>query len=117
MPLHFNTYDGAVGNFQWRAVLLNWMIVRQGPTVFAVGASEGCLDIFLWPISVFFLPLDGRWPYIANNTVSKGRSTHKQPTNHLVSQFPAGTSSFLSELTLYRRETKLYMAELIPKKE
>ena len=33
-------------NFQCRGVLLISMIVGQGPTVLAVGAGGGCLDIF-----------------------------------------------------------------------
>ena len=33
-------------NFQCRGVLLIWIIVRQGPSVLAVGAGGGCLDIF-----------------------------------------------------------------------
>ena len=33
-------------NFQWRGVLLIWIIVGQGPIVLAVGAGGGCLDIF-----------------------------------------------------------------------
>ena len=33
-------------NFQCRCVLLIWIVVGQGPTVLAVGASGGCLDIF-----------------------------------------------------------------------
>ena len=39
---------------------------RQGPTVLAVGAGGGCLNIFfLSHLSVlFFLPLSGRWPDI-----------------------------------------------------
>ena len=37
----------------------------QGPIVLAVGAGEGCLDIFLSSISsLFFLPLSGRQPDI-----------------------------------------------------
>ena len=36
------------------------MRVGQGPTVLAVGAGRGCLDIFLSSIiSLFFLPLSG----------------------------------------------------------
>ena len=31
---------------QRRGVLLIWIIVAQGPTVLAVGAGEGCLDIY-----------------------------------------------------------------------
>ena len=41
-------------NFKCRGVLLIWIIVRQGPTVLAVGAGGDCLDI-----SLFFLPLSG----------------------------------------------------------
>ena len=33
-------------NFQCRGVLLVWIRVGQGPTVLAVGAGGGCLDIF-----------------------------------------------------------------------
>ena len=33
-------------NFQCRGVLLVWKIVGQGPTVLAVGAGGGGLDIF-----------------------------------------------------------------------
>ena len=47
----------------WRPTI--WMIVGQGPTVLAVGAGGGCLDIFLSSItSLFFLPLSGRRPDI-----------------------------------------------------
>ena len=40
-----------------------WIIVGQGPTVLAVGAGGGCLDIFslVYHFS-FFLPLSGRRP-------------------------------------------------------
>ena len=40
-----------------------WIIVGQGPTVLAVGAGGGCLDIFTL-IYLFFLPLFGRRPDI-----------------------------------------------------
>ena len=33
-------------NFQCRGVLLIWIRVGQGPTALAVGAGEGCFDIF-----------------------------------------------------------------------
>ena len=38
------------------------LIVGQGPTVLAVGASRGCSDNFLVSpiVSLFFLPLSGR---------------------------------------------------------
>ena len=32
-------------NFQCRGVLLNWIIVGQGPIALAAGAGGGCLDI------------------------------------------------------------------------
>ena len=38
------------------------MIVGQGPVALAVGAGEGCLDVFLLSsiLSLLFLPLSGR---------------------------------------------------------
>ena len=68
-------------NFQCRGVLLLWMIVGQGPTVLAVGAGGGRLDIFSLVIffSLFFLPLSGRRPDIDWNTVSK--AVKLKPTN------------------------------------
>ena len=57
-------------NFLCRGILLIWIIVGQGPTVLAVGAGGGCLNIFLSSIiSLFFLPLSGRRPDIDWNTV------------------------------------------------
>ena len=49
-----------------RGVLLIWIIVGQGPTVLAVGAGGGCLDLFFLfaTISLFFFPLSGRRPDI-----------------------------------------------------
>ena len=35
-----------LGKFQCRGFLLVWKIVGQGPTVLAVGAGGGCLNIF-----------------------------------------------------------------------
>ena len=41
-------------NFQCRAVLLIWIIVRQGPTVLAVGASAGFLSCGIdWLVGCF----------------------------------------------------------------
>ena len=52
-------------NFQCRGVLLLWIIVGQGPTVLAVGAGGGCMDIFFsFIFSLFFLSLSGRRPNI-----------------------------------------------------
>ena len=46
-------------NFQYRAGLLIWMIVGQGPIALAVGAGGGCLDIcsLLYLFSPFSLSL------------------------------------------------------------
>ena len=61
-------------NFQYQGVLLIWIRVGQGPSVVALGASGGCLDIFSLVYHFSFLfPLSGRWPDIDCNTVSKGR--------------------------------------------
>ena len=42
-------------NFQYRGVLLIWIIVGQGPTALAVGAGGGGLDIFT--LRYLFSPL------------------------------------------------------------
>ena len=66
-----------LGIFQCLGVLLFWIIVGQGPTVLAVGAGSGCLDIFLLPM-IFFFPFSEGQLDIDCNIVS-------QPTNHLTS--------------------------------
>ena len=48
-------------NFQCRGILLIWIMAGHWPTVLAVGAGGGCLDIFF---SLFFPPLFRRWPDI-----------------------------------------------------
>ena len=50
----------ALGNLPVPGRPTIWMIVRQGPTVLAVGAGGGCLDIFyshLFFLSSFSLSL------------------------------------------------------------
>ena len=51
-----------LGIFQYQGILHTWIIVGQGHTALAAGASEGCLDFFsLSPnIFLFFLPLLSR---------------------------------------------------------
>ena len=41
---------------QQEGVLLIWIMVGQGRTMFVVGASLDCLDIFFSPIIFFFFP-------------------------------------------------------------
>ena len=50
-------------NFQFRGVLLIWIIVGQGPTALAEGAGGDCLDIFFSRLSSPF-SLSGRRPDI-----------------------------------------------------
>ena len=45
---HFPLFGGWVGRWCWVGVLRLWISVGQGPTVLAVGAGGGCLDIFLY---------------------------------------------------------------------
>ena len=44
-------------NIQCRSPLLIWIIVRKGPNALAVGAGEGCLDIFSLVYIFSFLSL------------------------------------------------------------
>ena len=51
--------------FQYRGVLLIWIIQGQVPIVFAVGAGVGCLDIFFFrPTFLSSFSLSGRRPNI-----------------------------------------------------
>ena len=61
-----------------------WMIVGQGPIAFAVGASGGCLDIFI--LLYLFCPLSPSLWETARYRLKyclKGPLNPKQPTNHL----------------------------------
>ena len=53
-----------------------WMIVWQGPIVLAVGASGGCLDIFISPLSFLF-------SFSLSLGCLKGTLNTKQPTNQI----------------------------------
>ena len=69
-------------NFQCRGVLLIRLIVGQGPTALAVGAGEGCLDIFT--LIYLFTPLSPSLWETARYRLKyclKGPSNPKQPTN------------------------------------
>ena len=69
-------------NFQCRGVLLIWIRVGQGPTVLAVGAGGGCLDIFtlVYHFSSLSPSLWETARYILKYCL-KGSLSPKQPTN------------------------------------
>ena len=69
-------------NFQCRGVLLIWIIVGQGPTVLAVGAGGGCLDIFSLIYHFSFLsPSLWETARYRLKYCLKGPLSPKQPTN------------------------------------
>ena len=59
-----------------------WITVGQGPTVLAVGAGGGCLDIFtlIYPVSPLFPSLCDTARYRLKYCL-KGPLNPKQPTN------------------------------------
>ena len=69
-------------NFQCRGVLLIWYRVGQGPTVLAVGAGGGCLDIFSL-IFHFSFPSPSLWETARYRLkyCLKGPLSPNQPTN------------------------------------
>ena len=71
-------------NFQFRGVLLIWIIVGQGPIALAVGAGGGCLDIF--SLNYPFSPLSPSLWETARYRLKyclKGPLNPKQPTNQI----------------------------------
>ena len=71
-------------NFQCRGVLLIWIIVGQGPTVLAVGAGGGCLDIFSLAYHFSFLsPSLWETARYRLKYCLKGPLSPKQPTNQI----------------------------------
>ena len=71
-------------NFQFRGVLLIWIVVGQGPTALAVGAGGGCVDIFslIYHFSFLSPPLWETARYRLKYCL-KGPLSPKQPTNQL----------------------------------
>ena len=54
--------DGAVGNFQCRAIQLNWVLVGQGPAVLAAGGLISYVCSGLTSLSTIFQSYDnGVW--------------------------------------------------------
>ena len=70
-------------NFQCRGVLLIWIRVGQGPTVLAVGAGGGCLDIFSLVYHFSFCsPSLWETARYRLKYCLKGPLSPKQPTKH-----------------------------------
>ena len=71
-------------NFQCRGVLLIWIRVGQGPSVLAVGAGGGCLDIFslVYHFSFSFSLGDGPiWTEIlSQRAVKPKKNNQKMPS-------------------------------------
>ena len=74
-----------LGKLPVPGVLLNWITVGQGPTVLAVGAGGGCLDIFtlIYPFSSLSPSLRETARYRLKYCL-KGLLNPKQPTNQLI---------------------------------
>ena len=69
-------------NFQCLGVLLIWMKVGQGPSVLAVGAGEGCLEIYSLVYHFSFLsPSLWETARYRLKYCLKGPLNPKQPTN------------------------------------
>ena len=71
-----------LGKLPVPGVLLIWIIVGQGPTVLAVGAGGGCLDIFSLAYHFSFLS-PSLWEAARYRLkyCLKGPLSPKQPTN------------------------------------
>ena len=85
-------------NFQFRGVLLIWIIVGQGPISLAVGAGGVGLDIFLTSIifSSFFLSLGDS--HIWTEILSE-RAVQPKTTNHPIRQ--QARASFMQDVRPY----------------
>ena len=71
-------------NFQCRGVLLIWITVGQGPAALAVGAGEGCLDIFSLVYHFSFLsPSLRETARYRLKYCLKGPLSPNQPTNQI----------------------------------
>ena len=55
MGQEWGCLEMVLGNFQCQNVLQIWIIVGQGPTVLAIGADGGCLDILFLANHISFL--------------------------------------------------------------
>ena len=70
-------------NFQCRGVLLIWIIVGQGPTVIAVDAGWGCLDIFSLVYHSLLSPSFWEMARYRLKYCLKRLLSSKQPTNQM----------------------------------
>ena len=100
-----------LGKFQCRGVLLDWMIVGQGPIALAVGAGGGCLDIFsLIYLFCFLSPSLWETARYRLKYCLKGPLNPKQPTNQLGAFRTSPIESLYAESNepfLYTRREKI----------
>ena len=97
----------ALGNLPVPGRPTIWMIVGQGPTVLAVGAGGGCLDIFtlIYPFSPLSPSLWETARYRLKYCL-KGPLNPKQPTNQIMSGRSVNlTTLFLGRLRPPKRLT------------
>ena len=86
-------------NFQYRGVLCLWISVKQGPTVLAVGAYGGCMDIFSLVYHFSFLsPSLGETARYRLKYSLKGPLSPKHPTNTYVSHLLVAGKTNKTEL-------------------
>ena len=73
-------------NFQFRGVLLIWIIVGQGTIALAVGVGGGCLYIptLIYPFSAAFSPSFWETARYRLKYCCKGPVDPKQPTNYYI---------------------------------
>ena len=93
--------DGAGYNVQCQGVILIWIKVGQGPTMFAVDAGGGCLDIFLSSVISSFCSLSLGYDPIYTEILSQ-RAVKSKTTNQLnpmIVSFPVSIMSFIFDST------------------
>ena len=96
-------------NFQCRGVLLIWIRVGQGPTMLAVGAGGGCLDILSLVYHFSFLS-SSLWETARYRLkyCLKGPLSPKQPTNQTIFSFSSslGDGSIWTEIYCFKEPSK-----------
>ena len=105
-------------NFQCRGVLLNCIIVGQGPIALAIGAGGGCLDIFSLIYNFSFLsPSLWETAQYGLKYCLKGPLNPEQPTNQPSNRFVLGNPKtyLVLQMSKYCRTLELLLdSEVLP---